>query len=147
MRKDMGDLISIYALDLVEVSSNEVLLRSSTYTIDVVADRDGVSFIYFDTTLTPVKGYNIFLFLVGKRRDKLAFAKSKQAAKSYSDFLESQVRSLSRHLHGAGQDILSGSKEWIQSYSWPAISAASEIADLILCSSDCGECLRDCVGR
>lgn len=131
VRKDMGDLISAYALKLVEVSSNEVLLRSLTYTIDVIADRDGVSVIYFDTTQKPAKGYNVFLFLVNKRRDQLAFSKSRQVTTGYAEFVESEVRSLAAHLRDAGQDILAGSKEWIQSYSWPAIRAASEIAVLI----------------
>lgn len=127
----MGDLVSAHELMIVEVSSSEVLLRSVTYTMAVVADRDGVSVIYFDTAQKPAKGYNIFKFLVNKRRDQLALSKSKREPTGYGDFVESEVRSLSAHLRGAGQDILAGSKEWIQSYSWPVIAAPSEISALI----------------
>jgi hypothetical protein len=131
VRKYMGDLISNHALTLVEVSSNEVLLRSLAYTIDIVADRDGVSVIYFDTAQKPAKGYNVFLFLVNKRRDQLALSNIKQVTTSYTDFVESEVGSLAAHLRHSGQDILSGSKEWIQGYSWPAITAPLEISALI----------------
>jgi hypothetical protein len=106
VKKEMGDMISAHSLDLVVIGGNEVLLKSSTYVMDVVADRNGVSVVYFDTMQKPVKGYNVFLFLANKRRGQLALTK-------------------------AGQDILIGSKDWMREYSWPTVHLGDDIAAMI----------------
>ena len=54
----MSDLISTYQWQLIEISDSEVLLKAGTYAIDVVADRDGVSMVYFDESSMPPKGYS-----------------------------------------------------------------------------------------
>lgn len=86
----MSDLISTYQWQLIEISDSEVLLKAGTYAIDVVADRDGVSMVYFDESSMPPKGYNVFLYLMNKRRDLLVFPSPSQTGGSYSDFIEAQ---------------------------------------------------------
>lgn len=131
VEKCMSDLIASNSLGLVEISDSEVVLKSSGFVIDIVADREGVSMVYFDKSVRPVKGYNISLFLINKRRNLLAFATSKQQANSYGEFIETEISSLAQHLRNGGQDLLAGSKEWIKSYSWPAIGPSGGIASLI----------------
>ena len=127
----MGGVISTYSLALVEVSENEVLLKSMTYSIDVIANRDGVSLMYFDTTQKPVNGYNLFLFLVNKRREALTFSAAKPQTTSHAEFLESELNCLAQHIENAGEDILQGSKDWIRGYSWPIVRPYGDIASLI----------------
>lgn len=131
VRRYMSDLITTYQWRLIEISDSEVLLKASTYAIDVVADRDGVSMVYFDESSTPPKGYNVFLYLMNKRRDLLVFTSPSQTGGSYSDFIEAQVESLTRHVSTAGRDILEGSKDWIRGYSWPAITPSGNVALLL----------------
>ncbi|TWB22667.1 hypothetical protein FBZ89_103293 [Nitrospirillum amazonense] len=131
VKREMGDIISSYHLTIHAVSDSEVLLKSREYAIDVVADRDGVSLVYFDKRAKSIKGYNIFRFLVDKRRNQLDFAKNQPPTHSYPEFIELQTRSLANHLRKAAQDILSGSTEWIKAYSWPTLPPANEIAPLI----------------
>ena len=131
VQKCMNDLIATNGLGLVEISDSEVLLKSDAYTIDIVADRDGVSMVYFDKSAGPVKGYNVFLFLINKRRNLLIFSAGKPQANSYAEFIETEISSLAQHLRNAGQDLLSGSKEWIKGYSWPIVSPSGSIAALI----------------
>ena len=127
----MGDLIATNGLGVVEISDNEVLLKSNTYAIDVFADRDGVSLVYFDRLVKPVKGYNIFLFLINKRRNLLTFSAQKPQVSCYAEFVESEVRSLAQHMRDAGRDLLTDSKEWVKSYSWPTISLSESVAAMI----------------
>lgn len=108
-----------------------MLLKAGTYAIDVVADRDGVSMVYFDESSMPPKGYNVFLYLMNKRRDLLVFPIPSQTGGSYSDFIEAQVESLARHAGTAGRDILEGFKDWIRGYSWPAITPSGNVALLL----------------
>ena len=131
VEKEMGDIISTHSLVLVAMGGNEVLLKSSSYVLDIVADRDGVSIVYFDTTQKPAKGYNVFLFLANKRREQLSFAKNKPTVNSHTEFVEGETRALSGHLRKAGQDILAGSKDWIKGYSWPTVRLANEVAAMI----------------
>lgn len=131
VEKEMGDMISAHSLDLVAIDGNEVLLKSLTYVMDVIADRDGVSVVYFDTTQMPAKGYNVFLFLANKRRERLAFANDRPITNSYAEFVESETRALAGHLRKAGQDILAGSKDWLKSYSWPTVRLEDKIAGMI----------------
>jgi len=132
VNKDMGDLIAKYALSIIEVRKEEVLLKASNFSIRVLADRDGVSMVYFDTTHRPVKGYNIFLFLMNKRRGSLTFSSTKSEQSTYPKFVEDELISLVRHLKSAGQDILEGSKNWIANYSWPPVSAPESLMDLMI---------------
>lgn len=131
IKHEMSDIISAYSIKLISVNANEVLLKSLTYTIDIVTDRDGVSIIYFDTDQKPVKGYNLFLFLANKRREKLTFSKSKPTTNSYIELIASETHALSTHLRNAAQDILGGSKDWIKEYSWPTIQLPPELAGMI----------------
>jgi hypothetical protein len=131
VKKEMGDMISAHSLDLVVIGGNEVLLKSSTYVMDVVADRNGVSVVYFDTMQKPVKGYNVFLFLANKRRGQLALTKSRPITNNFSEFVESETRALAGHLRKAGQDILIGSKDWMREYSWPTVHLGDDIAAMI----------------
>ena len=130
--KDMGDLIAKYALSVVKVSEEDVLLKASNFSIRVLADRDGVSMVYFDTAHRPIKGYNIFLFLMNKRRESLTFSSAKPEKSTYSKFIEDELISLVRHLKSAGQDILEGSKDWITAYTWPSVSAPGPLAKLMI---------------
>lgn len=129
--RHMSDLIATYQWQLIEISDGEVLLKASTYAINVVADRDGVSMVYVDKTSTPAKGYNVFLYLMDKRQDLLVFTSPSQTDGSYSDFIEAQLESLARHVSTAGRDILEGSKDWIRGYSWPAITSSCNVALLL----------------
>lgn len=131
VQKCMGDLIVGNGLGLVEISDSEVLLRSDTYAINVFADRDGVSLVYFDKSVKPIKGYNVFLFLINKRRNLLTFSAKKPNASSYAEFVEIELCSLVQHLRDAGRDLLTGSKEWIKGYSWPVLSPSGGVAAMI----------------
>ncbi len=124
-------MILAHGLTLIEVSENEVLLKSRDYAIDIIADKDGVSVIYFDTLSSPAKGYNVFLFLANKRRNSLVFSTNKPQTKSYTEFIESELGSLAQHIRNAGQDILSGSKDWIKTYSWPIVRPSGNVASII----------------
>lgn len=128
---NMSDVINKHNLKLIEVSDNEVLLKSPEYAINIAAEKDGVSIIYFDTSSTPTKGYNIFLFLVNQRRSSLVFSKTKPCQKDYAEFIESELNSLTQHIRNAGQDILDGSKDWIKSYHWKTITPSKNIASMI----------------
>lgn len=131
INKHMGDMIPTHNFRLIEVQENEVLLKSTDYLIDIIADKDGVSTVYFDTSSSPPKGYNIFLFLINKRRNSLDFPTKKLQPQSYANFIESELRMLVQHLRSGGQDILSGSKDWIKTYSWPIIQADKNITSAI----------------
>ena len=121
VQQTMADLIAAYELSVVEVSESEVLLKSQNYFIDVFAGKEGVGVVYFDKMSRPVKGYNLFLYLVNRRRGLLVFSESQTQAESYTEFIENQLASLARHLRTAGQDILGGAKDWIKEYSWPTV--------------------------
>jgi len=127
----MEDLISLHDLEAIDVSDCEVLLKSSTYAIDIIVDKDGASAIYFDTSSKSPDGYNIIMFLLNKRRDKLVLSRNKPETTGYSELVDSEIGSLAMHLRNAGHDILSGSKDWIRSYSWPSVKPNLEIAALI----------------
>jgi len=126
VKKVMDDIITSYSLTLFSKDDNEVQLKSSTYIMDVIANRDGVSIVYFDITQKPIKGYNVFLFLANKRREQLDFVKDKPITNSYAEFIESEIHALAGHLRKAGQDILSGSKDWIKAYSWPTVCSTDK---------------------
>jgi len=130
--KDMGALIVKYTLSVIKVSEEDVLLKASNFSIRVLADRDGVSMIYFDTAHRPIKGYNILLFLMNKRRSSITFSSAKPDKSTYSKFIEDELISLTRHLENAGQDILEGSKGWISAYTWPSVSASEPLVKLMI---------------
>ena len=121
VQQTMADLIAAYELSVVEVSESEVLLKSKNYFIDIFADKEGVGLVYFDKMSRPVKGYNLFLYLVNRRRSLLVFSESQAQAENYAEFIEDQLVNLARHLRTAGQDILGGAKDWIEEYTWPTV--------------------------
>jgi hypothetical protein len=127
----MGDLIATYDLAILELSDSEVLLRARTFVIDINADRDGLSTLYFDTRSRPVKGYNILLFLLNKRRDRLALHETTADPSAYCEFIEGQLKGLARHFRSAGLDILSGADDWMNNYSWPTVRPQGSAAALI----------------
>lgn len=87
--------------------------------------------VYFDTRSKPPKGYNILLFLLNKRRDRLSFQTNLPEPTSRDDFIEGQLNGLIQHIRSAGQDILGGSAEWMKTYSWPTVQAQGSVATLI----------------
>ena len=131
IRLNMDDLISAYGLSIIVVSNSEVLLKSDNYTIDVFADRDGVSMVYFDTEARPIKGYNILLYLINKRRDALVSQLQNREPNTYCEFIEININSLVQNIRTAGLDIFDGSKEWLQSYSWPVVLPSGNVVGLI----------------
>jgi len=80
VQQTMADLIAAYELSVVEVSESEVLLKSQNYFIDIFAGKEGVGVVYFDKMSRPVKGYNLFLYLVNRRRGLLVFSESQAQA-------------------------------------------------------------------
>lgn len=131
VQKSMSDIVALYGLSVVEVSSSEVLLRAGSYTLDVYADRDGVSMVYFDKTSKPCLGYNVLLYLINKRRSALTFSGVEPQSNSHADFIENGLKAIAQHLRNAGDDILSGSRDWIRGYSWPKVLASERIAGLL----------------
>lgn len=127
----MGDLIVVYGLDVAVATENNVLLRGSEYAIDVIVDRDGVSFIYLDTMGRPMAGYNVFLFLQCKRRNRLEFLSEKPVISRRDEWLDLEVGSLARNLKTAGRDILEGSKDWLRDYPGVPLSLPPEIEKLL----------------
>jgi hypothetical protein len=127
----MGDLIDAYGLSVVELSDSEILLRARTFAIDVSIDREGVSAVYFDTRSRPAKGYNILLFLLNKRRDRLTFHENAPEPAEYSKFIEGQLKGVIQHIRSAGLDILAGADDWMKSYSWPTVRLHDGIAALV----------------
>jgi hypothetical protein len=130
--RGMGDLVEKYSLSIIKVGEQDVIIKASKFAIRVLADRDGLSMVYFDTEHRPIKGFNIFLFLVNKRREFLTFSSSKFDLGTYSDFIENELISLVRHIENAGTDILEGSKDWISAYSWPSVNAPEYLTDLMI---------------
>jgi hypothetical protein len=131
VESNLNDVIAAHGLKLLEVSENEVVLKSATYALDIIADRDGASIVYFDTSARPVRGYNVFLYLFKARRDALIFASKKTDASTYAEFIDGELASLSQHLRRAGQDILGGSKNWISGYSGGTVEPGPNIASII----------------
>lgn len=127
----MMDIIDTHRLVVVEPSNREVLLKASTYTLDIWADREGVNVVYFDKSSKPLLGYNLILFLLQNRRNLLTFDSVGGESHDYESFITANVSAIARHLRAAGGDILSGSKEWIASYSWPKVKPPAEIAQLL----------------
>ena len=127
----LKDVIDQYGLGLFEINANEVLLKSGAYVLDVVSARDGVAVIYFDTDVNPIRGYNIFLYLLNKRRHLLVFDGESTVEGTYAEFVDSELVSLSQHLRVAGRDILSGSKSWIEEYSWPTVRPSPAITAIL----------------
>lgn len=123
----LGDIVEKYKLELIEVDNNEVLLKTQAYVLDIFASRDGVSIVYFDRGETLPRGYNVFLFLFKARRDLLVFTGRKNDSNSYGEFIDGELESLSKHLRVAAQDILSGSKEWLNGYLAPPIMPSQTI--------------------
>lgn len=126
-----ANLISAYDLSVIEASTNNVLLKASTYAIDIMADRDDVNMIYLDTCEKPVKAYNLFLFLRGVRKDQLTFFAKEPTTTTHAEWLELHVGILGRHMNDAGQDILQGSKTWIRGYPGLPLQPATEVYGLI----------------
>lgn len=131
IRSSFADVFAINHAELISVSGTEVLLKTERYTLDVYADKDGVSVVYFDKTSMPVKGYNVVLFLINKRRNLLSFDKYSDENAIYLDRLRADLKNIARHLTQAGQDILAGKKEWLKEYSWQLVSPSSDVASLI----------------
>lgn len=127
VRQEMGDLISAYNWDLIEFNNKEIFLKALKYTIYIMADRDGVSYTYFDTEKNPIIGYNLVRFFVGKRRDQLQSSEKEPEAASYAEFLKKGVGAIARGLRAAGRDILEGSKEWQREYRWEPFPPSREI--------------------
>ncbi|WP_373987858.1 hypothetical protein [Duganella sp. BuS-21] len=121
VHENMADLISAYELHATEISENEVLLQSQTYFIDVIAEKDGVSMVYFDTSSKPANGYNVFLFLFSKRRSSLVFLKNALPSGTFTEFVDAQLGLLAQHLRSAARDILAGERGWMKEYSWPTV--------------------------
>lgn len=130
--KHMGGLIAKYALLVVRVSDEIVILKAHNFSIRVLSNRDGVSMVYFDTSRRPVKGYNIFLYLLNKRRGLLTFEAMKPEASTCPQLIEDEFASLVRHVKSAGLDILEGSKSWIITYSWPPVEAPESLVELMI---------------
>lgn len=131
IQNTMSDLISAYRLTSTEVADDEVLLRSEGFSLDVFANRDGVNILYLDTKQKPVKGYNLYLFLLNKRRESLTFSTETTQWTTHAEFVESELKSLAQHIRNAGRDIMGGSREWLKGYSWPVIRPDERLAPLI----------------
>lgn len=135
VKKHMQDVISACGLVVVEINKHDILLRSKTYAIEILVDREGVSFVYFDTANRDVKGYNIYLYLVNKRRDRLVFASAKPEFASRAEMIDVEVNALTSHLREAGADILEGEKGWIRDYSWGSVVPSKDVLLALTMSS------------
>ncbi|MFC5459279.1 hypothetical protein [Massilia niabensis] len=131
VESNLGDVVEKYEMEIVELNANEVILKTRAYVLDVVADRDGVAIIYFDRDAVPLRGYNVFLYLLKARRELLLFVGEKPVPSTYTDFIDSELASLLQHLRVAAHDILSGSKTWISAYSWPAVRPSPSILAIL----------------
>jgi len=131
VEESMADIIKANGLSIIELSDSEVLLKADSYALDVYADRDGVSMVYFNKSSLPPAGYNVLLFLLNKRRDALELLEAQPTTDDYSGFIRVGLSALAKHLRSAGIDILSGSKEWIKSYSWPAVKPSGSVASFL----------------
>jgi hypothetical protein len=126
-----ADVLAVNHAELVPVSNTEVLLKTAAYSLNIYVDHDGVSVIYFDKISNPIKGYNVILFLLNKRRSLLSFDKYANENAIYIDRLRSDIKSVARHLTQAGQDILEGKKEWLKEYSWQLVSPSKDVSLLM----------------
>jgi hypothetical protein len=128
----MLDLIDMHHLKLIAISENEVGLLAQTYVIKLFADKEGIHMIYFDKISLLTKGYNVTLFIINKRRDLLEFSIDEPNYIKRKDYIKHQLSVLAQHLDSAGQDILRGSKDWIDEYSWPTVRPDYVISKLLL---------------
>ncbi len=87
--------------------------------------------VYFDAASKPIKGYNIELFLIHKRRELLVFSNHEQDYVSHGDLIVHKLDVLAQHLRNAGKDILLGSKDWIAGYSWLTVSSNQAVNKLL----------------
>lgn len=122
-------VISKHGLKTAKLSGEAVVAYRSEYALVVMADRDGLSYVFYDKGTRS--GYNLGLFLYHKRRNILKFEiddKSDQSWKGYVDF---GLSAFERHLLSAAEDILNGEGGWIAGYSWPPVSMPAELIKLL----------------
>jgi hypothetical protein len=129
VKSELASSLAEYGLTLARISTDRVLLRGSSYVLSFFVDREGVYLLYFDLATENRSGYNLYLFLFERRYRQLAEPRPRDPSEK-NDRVRLEVEALVRHLVTAGEDILSGGKEWIKEYQWPPIDPTSLEADL-----------------
>ncbi|WP_186463387.1 hypothetical protein, partial [Nitrospirillum viridazoti] len=103
-----------------------------TLTIKLMAGREEIHLVYFDKKARPIRGYNVFLYLMHQRRARLISSMEEaMPVQGYTGHMERELRALTRQLTVAGQDILEGSTEWTKTYHWPTLTLDAETAALL----------------
>lgn len=100
-----------------EIDEQTAILFNNKIALEVLYDRDGVKCIYYDLSSPNYRGYNLDVFLINKRRDKMSFEKYEHTLEL--GYLEFALNQLSENLNRAALDILAGDKSWIIQYHWP----------------------------
>lgn len=122
----LASLCMKYGLRVRKTSDQEITLIGDLYAIAVWQDRDGVSCMYYDNTQETVHGYNLILFLITKRRERLTFAR-KHPGGTPDSREPDELQALVRHLGSAADDILSGSRSWLTDYQWPPVVVSEQV--------------------
>lgn len=131
VREIMKDIISENSLVFINISSDEVLLKSKLYALNIFCDNDGVRIIYFDLLAAPIVGYNLIKFLINKREDFLPPVQEKPLTEVSDGFISHRLEVLAQYIRFAAQDIMVGSKEWTKNYPWPVLTPNPEILAVI----------------
>ncbi len=127
IQKELSNIINNYNLVIKEVSNNLILLCGQYFAIGISLDRDGLSYLYYDLGGKKNNCYNLGLYLLQKRREKLNFVKEDKSDKSLEEYLSHNLLIFSKNLESACGDILSGDKAWLKQYSWPVNDISSEV--------------------
>ncbi|MEA1677405.1 hypothetical protein [Nitrospirillum sp. BR 11163] len=132
VKAEMADLMARHGLELAVIGKGEVLLRRTDYPIKLMAGREEIHLVYFDKKAGPIRGYNVFLYLMHQRRARLISSMEEaMPVQGYTGHIERELRALTRQLTVAGQDILEGSTEWTKTYHWPTLTLDAETAALL----------------
>ena len=131
VKSRLKEIFDQYALEIVEIDANEVVLKARTYALDIIAGREGIAIVHFDGDAVPFCGRHLFSYLLKARTDMLAVTAMTAEVSSYTEFIKGELDSLSRHLRTAAHDILSGSKVWLSRNRSPVIHARPSIAAVL----------------
>lgn len=102
-------LLKNYGLQPRALAANDVLLVGSKYALRFRVDRDGVTASYVDADSGATTEYELFGFLSRERGERLVFEPKRPAPANET---AASLAALVRHLRAAGEDILSGDKDW-----------------------------------
>jgi hypothetical protein len=125
-----SDILESYLLEIISINEHTAALVNDSYILEIMYDNDGVKCVYYDLSNPKRRGYNLDMFLLHKRADKLVFTEYDK--NQIGGYLSHSLNLLSSNLKLAGSDILSGDKAWVKKYHWPPFFIESDLLDKVV---------------